>query len=247
MSKELIKLNASERAMAGKSILRKYRREGRLPAILYGKKLKTTLPLTVAPLELEKILKTKGENAIITLEGLASTKTAILREIQRHPVTDRYIHADFVEVDLTVELEVDVPFEFTGNPIGVKDQGGILQIARREAKIKCLPHDIPENIVVDVSQLAMHDSIHVQDLRIDPKLKLVFETNYTIASVVPPQKEEVTPVAAPTEGEGTATAEGEGASKEAKGTEEQGKKEESKKEEKSQGKTQAKKEPSKKE
>ena len=108
MAKELVKLSARERELAGKSVLRKHRREGRLPAILYGKKMKTTLPLTVLPLELEKILKTKGENAIITLEGLGSTKTAILRDIQRHPVTDRCLHADFVEVDLTVELEVDV-------------------------------------------------------------------------------------------------------------------------------------------
>ena len=243
MSKELVKLNVSEREMKGKSLLRKFRGEGKLPAILYGKKMKSTLPLTILPLELEKILKTKGENAIITLEGLKSTKTAILREIQRHPVTDRYLHADFVEVDLTVAIEVDVPFEFIGEPTGVKDQGGILQIARREAKIKCLPHDIPENIVVDVSKLAMHDSIHIQDLQIDPKLKLVFDTNYTIASVVPPQKEEVTPVAAPAEGAAVA---GEEAAKEAKTPEgqEQGKKEESKKKEE---KPQAKKEPSKKE
>ncbi|HLD75367.1 MAG TPA: 50S ribosomal protein L25 [Bdellovibrionota bacterium] len=234
MAKELVKLSARERELAGKSVLRKHRREGRLPAILYGKKMKTTLPLTVLPLELEKILKTKGENAIITLEGLGSTKTAILRDIQRHPVTDRCLHADFVEVDLTVELEVDVPFEFTGEPIGVKDEGGILQIARREAKIKCLPHDIPENIIIDVSQLGMHDSIHIQDLRIDPKLKLVFDSNYTIASVVPPQKDEPTPVAAPAEGEAAAATEGEGATKEAKAPEgqEQGKKEEAKKEEK---------------
>ncbi len=242
MAKELVKLTASEREMKGKSLLRKYRREGKLPAILYGKKMKSPQLLTVLPLELQKILRTKGENAIITLEGLATSRTAILREIQRHPVTDRYIHADFVEVDLTVEIEVEVLFEFVGVPVGVKDAGGILQIARREAKIKCLPNDIPEHITVDVSMLAMHDSIHVQDLKMDPKLKLVFDTNYTIASVVPPQKEEVAQVATPVEGE--AALAGEGATSEAKAPEgqEQGKKEEGKKEEK----TPSKKEPPKK-
>ncbi len=220
MALEQIPLQTKEREKTTKSSRRQVRREGSIPAILYGKKIKKSIPITVSPRALAKIMLEKGENAIITLEGLKQKKTALLRELQKHPVTDKYIHADFVEVDLTEEIEVQVRFEFIGQPMGVKEQGGIFQIATREAKIKCLASDIPEEIKVDISNLKLHDTIHVADLKLDPKLKLIYDANYTVASVVPPQKEEAPAPAAPLEGEvaaeGAAAQEGKPETKEGK-------------------------------
>ena len=191
MAYEKITLKTKEREDFSKSYTRSLRRDGFIPAILYGKHLKKNISIAVSPKELSKIIQKKGENAIITLEGLAQEKSALVKEIQRHPVSDRYLHADFREINLAEKIEVEVPFEFEGTPLGVREKGGTLQVALREITVKCLPGDIPDHIEVPVSHLDLHDAVHIEDVKVDPKIELVFDTNLTIASVVPPVKEEV--------------------------------------------------------
>ncbi|MBI2026877.1 MAG: 50S ribosomal protein L25 [Deltaproteobacteria bacterium] len=201
MAYEKVTLQSKERDNFSKSHTRFLRREGFIPAILYGKHVKNNIALAVAPKELSKILQKKGENAIITMEGLKEERSALVKDIQRHPVTDKYLHADFLEINLAEKIEVQVPFEFEGTPQGVREKGGTLQVALREITVKCLPGDIPDHIKVDVSALDLHDSVHIEEIKVDPKIELVFDANLTIASVVPPVKEEEAVAAAPAAGE----------------------------------------------
>jgi large subunit ribosomal protein L25 len=135
-------------------------------------------------------------------------KVALVREVQVHPVSGSVLHVDFYEVDLTQRLQVTVPLHFVGKAIGLAD-GGILQPIIREIEVECLPSDIPQFIEVDVSALAIHDAIHLVDLKLPESVTPVFETNEAVVSVLPPTVEEVK-VAEPTEAavEGAAPAEG---------------------------------------
>ncbi|MBI2609104.1 MAG: 50S ribosomal protein L25 [Deltaproteobacteria bacterium] len=221
MAYETINLTSQAREKPTKSLNRALKRNGLIPAVFYGKNVKSNLHIAVSPFELSRILQQKGDNAIVTLQGLKEEKTALIRDVQRHPVTSRFLHADFVEVNLQEEIEVEIPLEFVGVPAGVKDEGGILQLAVRVATIKCKASEIPEKITVDVSALHMHDSIHVKELtEIFPNIKFVYDDNYTVISVVAPQKEKAPePVAAPEGVEAQAEGKEGEAGKEAKGAE----------------------------
>jgi large subunit ribosomal protein L25 len=140
-------------------------------------------------------------------------KLVLLKEVQRHPVTDVLLYVDFYEVDVTKPIEVTVSLHFTGKAAGVT-AGGVLQPVRREITLECLPRDIPEFIEVDVSALGIHDTIHIEDLTLPAGVRAVYDTNVTVVTIAPPtvvEEEvpaEVAEEAAPTEG-GAAPAEAE--------------------------------------
>ena len=114
----------------------------------------------------------------------------ILKEIQRAPVSGNILHADFYEVDLSKPLRVAVALKFTGRAIGVAD-GGILQPLERQVEVECLPLEIPESVEVDVTQLGIHDVIHVSALTFAGNIKPIFDTDYPVVTVLPPTVEEV--------------------------------------------------------
>jgi large subunit ribosomal protein L25 len=207
----------------GKELAKKMRTKGLIPAVFYGHRSET-LPLTVNPKELGKTLQTEaGENVLIDLEirkpGQTERKVVMVKEIQIHPLKRTMLHTDFYEVAMDEMIIVEVPIHLVGKPEGLK-MGGILEQIRRSIQVQCLPSDIPKGINVDVSALMIGDSIHVQEIQVE-KVKIMSETNFTIATVVPPAAEEKVVEAVAVEG-----AEG------AEVTEEGEKKEEEKKEEK---------------
>lgn len=113
------------------------------------------------------IKKIKGETVIFNLEFTDNknfTKKAILKEIQRNPITDKVIHLDFQSIEEGKPLEVEVPIEFIGKPLGLT-KGGILEIMLHTLTIECLPTDMPDKIVVDLSSLDLGDSLHVRDIK----------------------------------------------------------------------------------
>ncbi len=185
-------LTAEIREELGKEKAKKLRTKGLIPAIFYGPKSQS-IPLVVQSKELAKALQTEaGENVLIDLDirkgDQADRKVVMLKDIQIDPLQRIMLHTDFYEVTMDQMVTVEVPVHLVGKPEGTK-MGGILEQVRRSIQIQCLPTEIPKSIDVDVTPLMIGDSIHVQDIRVE-KAKIISETNFTIATVVPPVVEE---------------------------------------------------------
>jgi large subunit ribosomal protein L25 len=193
-------LTAEIREGAGKEKAKKLRLKGLIPAIFYGPRTQT-IPLVIDSKELAKVLQTEaGENVLIDLDirkgAQSDRKVVMLKDIQVDPLKRVTLHTDFYEVAMDEMVTVEVPVHLVGKPEGTK-VGGILEQVRRVIQVQCLPGDIPKSIDIDVSALNIGDSIHVQEISVE-KAKIISETNFTIATVVPPAVEEkVAEVAAP--------------------------------------------------
>jgi len=185
-------LTAEIREGIGKEKAKKLRLRGLIPAIFYGPRSQT-IPLVIQSKDLAKALQTEaGENVLIDLDirkgAQSDRKVVMLKDIQIDPLQRVTLHTDFYEVTMDEMVTVEVPVHLIGKPEGTK-VGGILDQVRRVIEVQCLPGDIPKSIDVDVSALKIGDSIHVQDIQVE-KAKIVSETNFTIATVVPPAVEE---------------------------------------------------------
>jgi large subunit ribosomal protein L25 len=195
-----IVVSAEKRTEKGKNVNRRLRVAGRIPGVLYGG-AKEPVPVAVSPKDISAVLRSAaGENTLFELDLGGSRRKVILKEYQIEPVKGRLLHADFYEVALDKALEVKVHVEVSGTPVGVKVQGGILDFVTRELEIECLPTDIPEKIVVDVSELEMGKHIRVSDLKLSDKLTMLTDPDVVIVHVVAPRAEEVPVAAAAVEG-----------------------------------------------
>jgi large subunit ribosomal protein L25 len=192
-----IVVSAQNRTEKGKNVNRRLRAQGLIPGVLYGAR-KDAVPVAVSPKEIGAILRSAaGENTLFDLDLGGSRRKVILKEFQVEPIKGRLLHADFYEVALDRTLEVDVHVEIQGVPVGVKVQGGVLDIVTRELRVECLPSDIPEKFVVDVSELEMGKHIRVSDLKIPDKVKVLTHPDVVVVHVVAPRaEEEVAAVAA---------------------------------------------------
>ncbi len=201
------------REKTGKSASYRMRINDRVPAVVYGPNLKKGgINVAVSPKEVKKIFTTVGRTGLITLESkegapqeLSGTQV-LFKELQGHPLKHTLLHVDLHQLDLNRPIRVTVPLNFTGKAKGLAE-GGIMSIVSRQVEIKCLPRDIPNHIDVDVSELNVNDSIHVEELAAkhkDSKFQFIFEANVALVAVVPPEEEKVV---APVAAEG-ATAEG---------------------------------------
>jgi large subunit ribosomal protein L25 len=212
-------LTAEIREGVGKEKAKKLRSKGLIPAIFYGPRAQT-IPLVIHSKELIKALQTEaGENVLIDLDirkgSQADRKVVMLKDIQIDPLLRVTLHTDFYEVAMDEMITVEVPVHLVGKPEGTK-MGGILEQVRRTIQVQCLPGDIPKGIDIDVSALKIGDSIHVQDIHVE-KAKIISDTNFTIATVVPPVVEEkVAEVVAPEAVEGAEVKEKEAEEQEAK-------------------------------
>jgi large subunit ribosomal protein L25 len=185
-------LTAEIREGVGKEKAKKLRAKGLIPAIFYGPRSQT-IPLVIDSRELAKALQTEaGENVLIDLDirkgAQSDRKVVMLKDIQIDPLQRKTLHTDFYEVAMDEMVVVEVPVHLMGKPEGTK-MGGILEQVRRAIQIQCFPADIPKSIDIDVSPLKIGDSIHVQDIKVE-KAKIISDTNFTIATVVPPVVEE---------------------------------------------------------
>ena len=192
----IVSLEAARRDAVGKGVARKLRAGGRIPAVYYGRG-EDSIPLTVSLKELESVIHSaEGSNVIVDLKvsgDKAKDRKALIREIQRDPVAGLILHLDLQHISLTERITVEVPIVLVGTPIGVKDAGGILEHLLREVEVECLPTEIPAKLEVDVSGLAIGDSLHVSDIKAE-RAEIKTEMDRAIAAVVPPTiLEEVKP------------------------------------------------------
>lgn len=196
---EQLLLNASLREKAGvRGVNSSLRAQGIVPAVVYGTEKKPSL-LSINEKEFVSIMK-KGHNAIIKLKYDKVEDSVIVKEIQRHVVTGKIIHVDFYRISMKEKIEVKVPLKFVGEAYGVKTQGGIIEHDIREFTVRCLPSDIPHEIVVDVTNLRIGDSIRVKDIKVE-KVEIKEDAERIVASVITPKEEVVEKVAATPEGD----------------------------------------------
>ncbi len=186
-----INVSAVKREGAGTSAARRLRRDGVLPAVLCDQKGQaTSIQLDVHDFE-QMLGKHSGESLLINLSiGGQKPRKVLLKEVQHHPVSSHVQHADFVEVSLTEKLQINVPIELTGEPVGVTQQGGILEQLLREVSIECLPSDMVEQLTLDVSELALGESLHVSDLKVANTLTILDEADIAVATVAATRAEE---------------------------------------------------------
>jgi large subunit ribosomal protein L25 len=200
---EKIELKTSIRNTVGNGPARELRREGMIPAILYGAKTEPVL-LSVVIRELEHILKTSNIGQVLlnlVIQGeKKQSKTAMIKELQTQPVSGKLLHVDFYEVAMDQKLRVSIPIVTSGQSRGV-ELGGVLQMVRHEVDVMCYPNEIPESIEVDITNLEIGDSLHMDEVAIDETIELADETNFTIITILSPKAEEEEEVVEEEEGE----------------------------------------------
>lgn len=187
---------AVEQRPTGKNESRRIRKQGLVPAVLYGE-AKEPVALSVDARVLHKILHSKmGVNTVfdIELSGKGQKRAVMIKDYQLDPVTDRLSHADFIRIDATHEVQVPVHVLLTGTAPGVKIDGGILEHPLRELLVACLPKEIPASIEVDVSGLHVNQFIRVSDLVLPEGVRTLSDMNVVVCAVHAP-KAEAEPVA----------------------------------------------------
>lgn len=193
-------LDAIERTSRGKNEARRLRATGRIPAVVYGGK-DGGQAIAVDPKMLAKILRTEqGANTLIALNVPGGGNARVLvREYQLDPITRTLLHADFYRVAMDKLIRVPVTVVTLGEPKGVKQQGGVLDIVHRQIEIECLPADIPNHIEVDVRELMVGQSIRVKDIATNPNWTAIADPEMMLLHIVVPKVEE-----APAAGEAAA-------------------------------------------
>ncbi len=189
-------LNAIKREEFGKNAMRRLRRAGFVPAVLYGGASPgdggrpEATPIAVDPKILGRILHSGlGANTLIGLHLGDEQSRVMIREYQLDPVTHALLHADFFRVALDKRVKVTVPIVLKGEARGVKQQGGLLDFVHREIEIECLPSDIPERVEVDVSELMLHQGVRLRDLAENAKWTALDDADTLLVHVIAPKAE----------------------------------------------------------
>ena len=207
-------LNVTPREGTGRSASRRLRKQDRIPAILYGKHTAPVMFSLESP-EFVRLVKAIGDNAaLIELKGTKEQALSILQEVQRDPMTDRYLHVDLHEVKADEKMEINVPVHSSGESTGGKNEAGVLEASSHSLRIRCLPKDLPAFIDVDVSELHVGQTIHIRELKTVPGVVFLGDKNQPVISCVQPVEEIVEAVvetAAPVEGAPVEGAAAEGA------------------------------------
>ena len=183
-------LSAKTRQITGKKV-RTLRREGLVPAELYGRGL-ANVHLSVPMKEFTKVFKEAGENTVITLVVESEKKPAIIYHVQRHYLTGEPENIDFYQVRMDEKITAKIPLEFFGVSLAVKDKGGILNKSMSEIEVEALPNDLPHRFSVDISLLdELNKTIYVRDLAIPKGVTVLIDEETPIATATPPLAEEV--------------------------------------------------------
>lgn len=183
---EQVTLRAERRTEAGSRPARRMRREGKVPAIVYGRGLEP-FPVALSGRDLYAALHTEaGLNAILSVEVDGDSVLAVAREIQRHPVRGDITHLDLIKVSLDVAIEAEVGLEFIGTPLGVRE-GGIVETIENTVAIEALPTAIPSSIPLDISELQVGDTLRIADLQAIDGVTYVDDEDRPLVTVVVPR------------------------------------------------------------
>jgi large subunit ribosomal protein L25 len=185
-----ITIKAEKRVVFGKNASRRLRREGNIPAVLYGEGA-ASLPLTLAKKDVFAILKSEtGENTIFKVAFDSRVLDAMFKSLQVEPSSDELLHADLIPISMDKAIRIAVPILLVGDPVGVKTEGGFVDFMTREVDVECLPKDIPENIKLDISALHLHQSLKIADIAPPEGVKFMADPTALVVNISLPHKEE---------------------------------------------------------
>jgi len=193
------KIEVQKRELSSKkSFVKDLRHNGDIPGIYYSHDSKESIPFMVTQKVLREALK--SDSQVYKINVGSKTRDVIIKSIQYHPITEKMIHIDLYGVDMDTKVIVKVPIVIIGQSVGVKDEGGVLNQSMTEVEIECLPQDIPQNIEADISDLAIGDTLRLDNINLADNLALVGDLDMLIASVVAPAKQEEEIIEAEDEG-----------------------------------------------
>ena len=180
-------LEAKPRTDAGKGVSRRLRREGSIPAVVYGSDI-DSVKCSVDRKTFQSMIHSFGRNAIVSLkiQGNSNEYETIVKDIQRHPVNWDVLHIDFHRISMTERIIVEVAVHSVGTAIGVRNDGGILEQMLHEVEIECLPTNIPSELTFDVTDLQIGDTVHVSDLATPEGTTIVTEGDRSVFALAPP-------------------------------------------------------------
>lgn len=187
---EEVLLQASKRDVVGKKV-KALRREGILPAIVYGRGI-SPVPISLNTRNANQILSAISSSSLVVLEIDGEKHTTLIRDKQRDPVTEDVLHIDFHEVSMTEKLRTEVMLDFQGESPAVKELMGVLVTVLESLEIECLPQDLPDRIVADLSALEeIGDSLYVRDISLPPNIELISDIEEMVVIISPPAVEEI--------------------------------------------------------
>lgn len=187
---ELIKLEAKQRETSGKGAARRLRQNKAIPGIVYGPESEAVM-LSLDAIEFDKIIRENGSTGLffnLKIEGNKS-KTVMLKEMQMDTFGLNYLHIDLHEIDMDTKVTVSIPVEIVGKSKGV-EEGGVVQTIRRELDVVCKPVDTPESIQIDISDLGIGDSVHVEEIDLGDNVEIPFDVDFTVITIGAPTEEE---------------------------------------------------------
>jgi large subunit ribosomal protein L25 len=179
-------VDVEKRPALGKNACRRMRAAGKIPANVYGLQM-PSFSVAVESTRIREVLQLEsGKNTVLTLTigGGEQKRAVMIRELQRDPVTHRVVHVDFIRVDPTKPVVVQIPVRLEGVPEGVKNEGGILDFVHREVQVQCLPGDIPEHVDIDVSALHLNQHVSVRDIAVASNIQVLDDPEAIIGVVV---------------------------------------------------------------
>jgi large subunit ribosomal protein L25 len=194
-----IVVKSEKRQGLGSNAARRLRKQGFVPAVLYGESMESR-PLVVSKKDIVQILRLEsGENTIFKVAVDTDMYDAMIKALQIDPVTDELLHADLIRISMDKPVRVTVPVIHSGEPVGVKTEGGFVDFITREVEVECLPRDIPESLLIDISELHIHQSIKAEGMAIPAGVRLITEPATVLVLVSLPHKEEEFPGEKPEE------------------------------------------------
>jgi len=202
-----IVVKSERRDVFGKNAARRIRMKGRVPAILYGEGIEN-VALVLDKTDVFRIMRSDTrENTIFRLALGGEERDAMIKALQVDPTTDELIHADLVQIAMDKVIRVQIPIVPVGEAIGVKTEGGFIDLITRQVEIECLPKDIPEHIEVDVSELHINQSLKIETMPVPAGVRVLTDPATVLVLVAMPHKEEVAAEVKPEEAEAAAPVE----------------------------------------
>ena len=181
------KIDINKRDNAGKKAIKQLRKDNNIPGVYYSPSSKESAPFYISQGEYHEAVKSGARIFNINVDG--KKQTVLFKSIQYHPVTEKVLHIDLYGIKMDKPVNIKIPVQLTGSPIGVVEEGGVLNQASNEIEIQCLPADIPEFVETNISELNLGDSINVGSLDLDENITLVTSEDTILASVTHAMKE----------------------------------------------------------
>lgn len=185
-----ITIKAQRRELFGTNAAGRLRRQGLVPAILYGGRAES-VPLVLEKKDLFRLMRSEsGENTLFRVAFDGEERDSMIKELQVNPVTDEILHADIIQIAMDKAIRVTVPIVHSGEPVGVKVEGGFVDFVSREVEIECLPGAIPESFAIDISGLHAHQTFKVGDIVPPAGVRILTDPGTVLVLISMPHKEE---------------------------------------------------------